>query len=444
MAASLSASLAASLAPGQLTQLLLSCADMVLRCSDGRAIPCVRFHCLATCEAIRNLAEDAVLEKDERGRLVVPFPNVDSSDLAIAMDVVHGVLAVGELCAATAPAALRGLRALGNDALDEELVERLWEVTAAGSMLDVQPHLDDLLHTRSVRLAVLRRVAVLCPTWPDFRRRVLGGLAMDVDTATWLLRHLPQFYPAGLAFVAVLDALPPRVLDPATALRLLSAPCSAPHFHPAEALDAVHALARLFAREGWDAGQLDFMRSLLTAMRAFDVAPHVASDVHGSIVTITGAPAVSVLLTVRERRGGVCSRKMAPWLRLHVDWATGAVDARLSLRELASGVRGGWRALGCEVRLTAYEHWDDGDDGDGGDRMDGEGGLVVARAPATSELWYACQTTHPAGLLSLSEHGRYAAGDADAFRAAVRSSALSRLRVDVFYARHSVLHKAFF
>lgn len=407
-----------SLATGQLLQLLESCSDMVLQCSDGRRIPCVRYHLVTTCEAIRHVTEDiddAMLDKDERGRTVVPFPNVDASDLAIAVEVVHGVTAISELCEGTAPAALRGLRALGMDALDDDILGRIWELVRGDSLPAIRPHMDDLLHTPGVRTHVLRRLVVLCPTWTGFATHVLRHVAMDVCTASWMLHHLTKFYPAGLVFGAVLEALPRTALaDPGTALRLFTGPRNTSSYHPAEALDVLRALGRVFAREGWDATQTEFFGAMLTAMSVYDVAPHVASDLHGSIVLLDGSPTASVLLFVHERKGAV-SRKLARWLKVRVDWATGVVDARISFPELDRAVRR------CEVRLVAYED------------------------PATTaELWYECSTTLPSLPMTLSDHGQYAAGDVDAFRDMVRSDAFTRLRIDVFYAGHSVLKKAIF
>lgn len=395
--------------------LLESCADMVLQCSDGRVIPCVRFQCMTTCDAIRHVVEDVELRKDAKGRMIVPFPNVDSTDLAMASNVVHGVTAVHQLDEYSTPATLRGLRALGHTSLTNEILERLWAVLSAkdgAHWPDVRPHMCELMHTPSVRLDVVRQLARLCPCWPDFSSKVLGNVTMDVQLATWLLPKLCAFFPAGPVFTRVLGLLPAGVLTPDAVLGLF--PASAPAcFHPLEAVDVMDALAALFAAREWDKGVLGLLRALMAAMRVFDVAPCVANSLHGTIVQIDRTPTVSVLLAVAERKGPV-SRKMAPWLWMTVDWAAGRVDASVQLSKLDDAAR---RARKCHVRLTAY--------GTAGD---------------CAEVWYHVPVVHPAVWFRLLDAGRYVAGNPEAFAAAVRAGGLTRLRLDLLYGQHDPLH----
>ena len=397
---------------------------MVLRCSDGRCIPCVRYYCLASCEVISHVAEDTELPKDERGRCIVPFPNVDSSDLALAVEVVHGARAVGTLDSTTAPAALRGLQALGHTALSLIMMEQLWCVVCGGSFVEVQPHINELLHTESVRHKVLKKLAELLPTWPEFSSKVLGAVSMDAELASYLLRMLARFFPAGPLFRRVLDLLPISVLDSRTALSLFAGPMNASSYHPSEVVDVLDALARTFqlglatSPARWDVSLLDFMRGLLTAGQVFDVAPHVANSMHGSIVLLERTPTASMLLLVHEKKG-VVNRKMAPWISLHIDWATGVVDARITMSKLDDVGRSVQR---CQARLSVYG----GEDGRSG------------------ELWYVIDPVHPQLTFSLVDDGRYGAGCVETFRSLARDGSSDRLRVDLFYGEHSVLEKAFF
>lgn len=391
--------------------LLHACADMVLQCSDGRVIPCVRFQCMTSCDVIRHVIEDVELRKDDKGRMIVPFPNVDSGDLAMACDVMHGVTGVHQLDEYSAPAALRGLRALGHSALTDHLLERLWTVLSSKEWLDVQPHMSELLHTPSVRLDVLRQLARLCPSWPDFSSKVLAHIDMDSALATWMLPRLCAFFPAGAVFTRVLDLLPACVLTMDMALSLF--PASAPScFHPLEALDVVDALAAMFAAQGWDKGVLALLRALLSSMRIFDVTPCLAASLHGTIVQIDRQPSASVLLAIEEHRGPV-NRKLAPWLWLTADWAAGRVDARIELHKLDDAAR---RARKCHVRMTAYD-------------ASGE----------CADVWYLLPVVHPAVSFRVMDSGRYAAGNPEAFAAVVRSDTLARLRLDLFYGQHDPL-----
>lgn len=396
--------------------LLETCSDMVLQCSEGAAIPCIRFYCIASCDVIRNLVEDVVLQKDDKGRCIVPFPNVSRTDLATAVEVIHGVRSVSKLSAASAPAALRGLRALGHTGMNTQIMQKLWSLVKDCGFPHIQPHINELLHTDVVRLDVLRRLVVLCPVWSVFSAKVLGEVCMDLRLAHWLLVLLSRAFPAGPLFRRVLDKLPLAVLDAQAALSLFTAPANASAYHPSEAVDVLGALVRRFETAKWDAPLLGFMRALLTSMQVFDIAPHVAVPLHGTIVMLERTPAVSVLLVVGERRN-VCMRKVAPWLSLSVSWVAGTVDARIILDKLDDPGR---FPPSCQVRLTAYE------------------------AARSTEVWYAVDHVHPAVPIQLQTHGRCSAGCPQSFAAVMRSQGVSRLRVDLFYADHSVLEKAFF
>lgn len=399
-------------------ELLESCADMVLQCSDGRALPCIRFQCLTSCEVIQHLAQDVDLAKDDRGRVIVPFPNVPSADLAAAVAVIHSVCAIDALQADTAPVALRGLRALGHTSLTTRVVERLWTLVRDGELAGIRPHINELLHTTSIRLQVLRRLVVMCPTWPEFCAKVLAALQPDLAVAIWLLGVLPRFFAVGPLFVHLLDRLPTSVMNAQSAMRLFTEPCNASSYHPAEVTDMLRALARKFKAGGWDDVHLTFLRDVLTATQQYDVAPAIASSMHGSVILLERTPAASMLLTVGDRRAAYMSRRMAPWLTLQINRGTGVVDGRVTLDRLDEQGR---YARSCQVRLTAY----------------GPGDLCA-------ELWRVYEGVLPMVPFGLVDAGEYGGGDVETFRGLVRSGDLVRLRVDVFYAETSVLEKAFF
>lgn len=407
---------------------------MVLRCGDGREIPCVRYECLVSCEVLQHLAEDVTLHKDARGRAIVPFPNVDSADLATAIQVIHGITPPGELDASSAPAALRGLHALGHRTLVAPVMQQLWAVLSVSSTdlaRDAEPHVNELLHTASVRLDVLRALVRACPTWREFSERVMPHVRMDLDLARWLLGHLVKFFPAGPVFLCVLDSVPTSVLTPESALSLFTPP-GAVSYHPPEAMDVVRALADAMggtqntdthnaqnthngSTEAWVPSVLEFMRAMLAATQVYDIAPHVANSLHGTIVLLDRTPSASVLLTT-DRRGSV-SRKLAPWLWLHADWGAGAVDVRISLDRMDDMAR---RARRCHVRLTAYANAE------------------------SEEVWYVVSHVHPALEFWGVRDGQVAAGSADSFAGAVRKPTMTRLRIDLFYGEHSPLDRPMF
>ena len=398
--------------------LLDECSDMVLRCDTGREIPCIRFSCMTTCEAIRNVVEDATMKRDARGRTIVPFPGVDPDDLSVAIHILHGVVSPSDLAPPAVVSALRGMRALGHSRQDSSMMALLWASLEHASFDDLAPYVDDLLHTRSIRIQVLRRVVTMYPCWPEFCERVLNKVCMDTDTAVWMIPLLSRFFPAGPLFKYVLDAIPASVLDARSCLALFTAPKNAASYHPAEAMDVVSALSSAFRRHAWDdGGVLAFMQALVEATMVFDVSPMVANTMHGTIILLERTPSASLLLQVHAQRGTV-SRRMAPWLAVSINWATGVVDARVNLDRLDDVAR---RARACQVRLTAY-----------------------LSSSSAVDVWYSFGSLAPLSSFSLLSQGVVAAGDEAAFRSAVAHVELRRLRVDVFYSSSSVLAKAFF
>ena len=206
------------------------------------------------------------------------------------------------------------------------------------------------------------------------------------------------------------------------ALSLFAEATNAPAYHPAEAMDAVAALAGLIAARRWDPTAAAFLDGLRVATQVYDVTPHSATALHGSLVLLERTPTASMLLEVmpEARRRARVTRKMAPWLWLWVDWGTGEVNARVTLSRVDDAGR---RASACQVRLTAY-----------------------ARDGECRELWYAAPgvpIAHALREFVLLEHGRLALGCQESFRGLVRhgGGALARLRVDVFYGQRSVLDR---
>ena len=394
------------------TMLLDECSDMVLHCSDGRSIPCVRYTCMTTCDVIRHVVEDVDLAQDGRGRFVVPFPNVDSADLSSAIDVIHDVRPVEAMCVSELAAALRGCGVLGHTAHTPLLLERVWELVKYGSYAQMEPYVSDLLHQSALRLPVLKRLMVLRSTWAEFRD-ALEGIELDVSLAIFVLHTASQFFAVGPMFVSLLNMLPDGALDAESALSLFSAPRNALAYHPAEVVDVVEALC---SKLGSKLGSLAaFLRAVVVANQVYDVAPLLANGMNGTIIMLEHVPSVSLLCGVSERKG-VILRKMAPWLSVSIDWNTGGMDALMVLSKLDDVGR---MARRCQVRFTAYA-----------------GDLV-------GEVWYVFTHINPRLTVSVRNDSAYAVGCTQTFRTAMRSACLSRLRVDVFYGESNVLEKAF-
>lgn len=395
------------------TMLLDECSDLVLRCSDGRCIPCVRYTCMTTCDVIRHVVEDVGLSTDFRGRLIVPFPNVDSADLGSAIDVIHDVRPVEAMCVAELAAALRGCAALGHGAHTACLLERVWELVKHGTYTQMQPYVSDLLHVTALRQQVLKRLMILRPMWEDFWD-ALAGVDVDVPLAIFVLQTTSKYYAAGPLFVHLLRELPDGALDAESALSLFSAPRNALAYHPAEVVDVVDSICcKLASRLG--AGLSAFLRAVVVANRVYDVAPLLANGLSGTIIMLEHVPSVSLLCVVSERKG-VILRKMAPWLSVSIDWNTGVMDALMALSKVDEVGR---YARQCQVRFTAYA----------GD--------------VCGEIWYVFTNINPRLTVSVRNDCSHAIGCVRAYRTAMQSAELTRIRIDVFYGETSVLERAF-
>jgi hypothetical protein len=404
--------------------LLDSCSDMVIRCDDGSDIACVKYTCMTMCDAIRNLVEDIDdLERDDRGRVVVPFPGVNSTDLALAVYVMHHAVPFQTLTRDTAVVALRGLRALGHAAhLCDAVLEHLWgTLRECNHIVHLQGLVDDLMHHPTIRDAALQKMATLCPTWTEFSARVLSQVSMDTHLAAWLVRTTRSFFPAGPVFLAVLRKL--RGLDGDKVMRLFVDSDVASCCHPTE----MYHIMSQFNTGPMQAALGDTMAKFLWMLSwPFDaeycsLAPSAAAGFNGTVRCYEDV--ASALLTTLDARHSY--RRITPWLRLHVVWAVGSVAVYMDTSpwtDVSRRVREHGR---CEVRITAYAKYPD----------EAKDLVYTVRVPNPNLA--AVSTDEP----SMS---KLVAGDPTAFNRLVASSSLKMLRVDVYHSKRNVVLDPFF
>lgn len=400
----------------RMMELLEKRADMVIKCDGGRLLPACSYVAMTKCATIRHVVEDTTLPKDDAGRVVVPFPNVPAEELSLALQLVHGAGEGAEWGSDSIAAALRGLDALGVcGTIYLQTLINLW-FKVRGRWARIEPHVDTLVRCAMIRSDVLRDLVVLWPSWPDFRDKVLGAVPMDVALATEVMNTLASFFPIGPLHTFLLDQLPPtRTGD---AMDVFARSKASSFCHPAEVVDVARAVSSAYGRLGTGATTVThFLDAACTALETVDHVPCAATSISGTVIEVSGTPMVSMLMTVHDRKGGGTGRKLAPWLVVFIDWSTGMVDAEVRLGRLPDA-----RCTSrVQVRLTAY----------GNDN-------------ACADLWYSVEGLAQGVAFQLADAGAYVSGNVDAFRGLVRSSALSRLRFDMFYARDSVFEKSFF
>lgn len=338
------------------------CSDMVLRVR-GEDIPCVRFNLMAACDIVRFLAEDVDLDRDRRGRVVVPMPELDARTAHVTLDLLHGVAGAADLDRADTERGLRGMDYLGSSVLVPTLLARLWHWIRDADLPEIIGHAGRLILDPAQQPLVMRRLVVLRPLWHDFLAEVVDAVEMDFDIARAIVTHLARFYPASTVLRAVLARLPHPTADKVVALCSMHG-C---YYHPAEVPDALTAMRHTLARHGLESPVVGLCGTLLEALGTYHVAPLSAARVSGSVI-LYEAPTVSVLLTVEPECRKPIIVRATSWLRVNVDCESGTMDTSFLLARIDDhGSRQAQLRVTCESqRGASSEMWYMFEDVDGG------------------------------------------------------------------------------
>jgi hypothetical protein len=391
---------------------LAECADMVLRVGDPpRDVPCVKYIVLTCCGVIRYVCEDVTMDRDDRGRVVVPVPGVDPQGVELVLDILHGLRLASTLTEAEAVATLRGIDVLGCDAVAGMVLGRLWTWLRVQTVERILPHASRLMRDASVQGRVLSRLVMLRPCWSDFQADVLDKLPLDFDLAKVMLTYLIRFFPASTVLGAIVQRLQSPTADKVLAL------CGdhGTYYHPGEVRDVLKLLGKAIPA---DHAVAPLARSLTEALTTFRALPLASSRVHGTVLLFQ-LPTVSALMTFQsDQPTKPMTVRATSWLRVELDPRTGAIDVSFVLGRVDDNEA----SSSAQLRVTCWSR-------DKGTRE------------SMSETWHCFENIDRQAWTSLT-HETSSFGQQAAEAAAVQN--LHRLRVDLFYsADQNVLDQPF-
>lgn len=406
---------------GAARALLAECADMVLRVGGGEKssvdLPCVKYIVLACCGVIRNVCEDTMLERDDRGRDVVPVPGVDPAGVELTLDVLHGLREPSTLDEAEATATLRGIDVLGCDPVAPLVLARLWTWLRLQTVERILPHASRLLREPSVQGRVLSRLVMLRPCWSDFQTDVLDRLPLDFDLAKVALTYLLRFFPASTVLDAVVQRLQNATPDKVLAL------CGdhGTYYHPGEVRDVLKLLNEAIPE---DHGVGPLARSLTEALTTYRAMPLASARVHGTVLLFQ-LPTVSVLMAFEpEQPTKPTIVRATSWLRVDVDPRAGAIDVAFLLGRVDDGEA----STSAQMRITCWS------------RAASRDKSRDARE-SMSETWHCFENVDRQAWTSLAQ-ATSSFGQQAIEAACLRD--LHKLRVDLFYsADQNVLDQPF-
>jgi hypothetical protein len=362
--------------------------------------------------------EDVTLNRNEMGWLVVPFPDVDA-DMTSALRNAVWVIHMGStkmMCTEKSlVATLRGMDFLGHTRYRQAVVEKLWALLSPGTLVNMLPHVNEVVRAANIQRAVLQRLLRGASSWELFSGVISHSMQMDLGLATEIMQPLARFFPAGPLFCKLVGALPSPGLD---SMKLLELYCAVtPYLHPREVSGAMTALFKK-CNELTDDPHAAIVRQVargtVSALTASLVAPECVKAMHGSVVFMPHGSSVSVLLQMDGRYQHIQSRTIASWVSVVVNWDDGNVDVRLVLAKLC-----GAGSRGCQVRLTGYKH----------------------DTVTSAEKWYELRHPNPNELVSVAEAGVLyeRIGNPLRFGDMLVTREMSILRIDVFYGVQNVM-----
>lgn len=394
--------------------MLLDCADMVLRLSDGTDVPCVRYNMMAACEIVRFLAEDVSLDKDAAGRVVVPLPGIDAPSVRVTVDLLHGICAASDVSRDDAKRALRGMDVLGSQVLVPLLHARLWHWIQYDALGELLPYVPRLAAEAKVQVPLMRRLVGMRPQWADFKVEVLSRLSVDFELARVLLCHMVRFFPASTALAAVVDCLQHPTADKILAL----AGEHGSYYHPGEVRDVMTVLERALEAHCPESPALGLARTTLGALSTYRTLPLAAAKVHGTVLLFE-EPTVSVLLTFETGSQRPIFVRATSWLRVNVDRESGTMDISF----LLSRVDNTGDVRDVQLRVLCWSE-----------------DVECGTSDISSEVWYEFAGVDTHAWTSLSQ----AAGTSEHQGQVAALQQPRRMRLDFFYdTRHSALDRPF-
>lgn len=395
-------------------ELMNRCADMRLRADDGTIIPCCRYNCLSTCTVLRELAESMDVQPGQE--FEVPVPNVPSLPLRLAVESLHGLRCPTTLSLDEVKETLHGLDVLGCTCLDFLLLDRAWSLVQKAP-LDVftsfAPH---FLQSKTYQLPCLKELVRRMPLWTDFQDWLSAWSDLDATLAKVMVANLVKFYPACTVLLTIFDELPNAAMTETTLLELIGLAHTDVFYHPEDVRLILQRVVNVFTVRHWSPVVLGALKTFLGGLKCYEVAPSMANDVHGSVVTFEATPHASVRITFDSRPATPKTMVVAPWLRLEYTLSTGHIHPILRLWKLDAMAR---KCQNVQLRITATS------------------GTVTH-----TDVWYTWDDIDPRDVLTVNSADSMQGSQA-ALSRTLMSPSLRAVRLDVYYGRLSILREPF-
>lgn len=402
--------------------LLASCADAVVRTSDGKEFPASKFTCVSSCSVLRDLVECTKLKTTEDGRTIFPVPHSSSSTVALVIDLLHNVRRPEDLQLKEMNEAFAGLDLFGCDHLHGRLLDQLWRLVER-----TDEAIDDyalrLLQSPCHKMKCLSLLVKRMPLWSDFMQFLEDVVPLDAEMAVFLGSHLIKFFPPDQVIYTLLDLFPFKQLSPSLVYGLVGTLGSGVYYHPSEATRVLITVKAVLESRGWDAQVTEMLKTIVDGHRRYEVAPSIASKIHGTVFMYDGSPVASALLIFDSGEGGWQSRAtmrsitVTPWLRVHLR-PSGVLYAWLQPWKMDQASR---MASAVQLRVTAAP--------------------TGKKKDEVKDVWWTWDNLQPSRTMVLSTFTTQPQlGDLAAVQAIVRSGVRS-IRFDVHYGAKSILER---
>lgn len=393
----------------------------VLAFDDGQRVPCDRFIMRSLCGVLARLLEDAQPASDVRGRTLIPVPGRPSAPFWVAVDVLHGGRLAWKLGLDEVLRVTECMAYLECNVHDNALDSRLWQLVRQSELAHLLPHVPRLLRSLVTAGVAARRLIQLRPLWADFRRDVLDALApgeLDGVLIDSLVAYAPNYFPPHLVLEWALGAC--LHMGEARAQRLASQ--HSVMCHPCEVPLVLRTLVDLYETRGdWCRSAGGLLRSVLTSIDKYDIAPLAAARAHGSVIKFHDVPMASVCLLMDAGRPPARGVRVTRWLT--VTLRPHGLEARFRPRKI-DDLSVNCSALQLRVMCAAC----------------GE-----SSSTEPTEAWYLFDDIggpDDDDQYTLS-HASRVLGDAAGVCEALQGRGPRRLRLDFFFGRVSVLDNPF-
>jgi hypothetical protein len=262
------------------------------------------------------VAEDTGATKE------IPFPNVCSKNLQMALDVVHELASLDDSSLADVECAAQGFDLLG---CTIDVIPRVWAIVkATADIYQLRARLPVLMRAESVdAIDVLRRAVVLAPRFEDVLTTI-HACEPDYEMAVLLSTTLAKMYPVGALVKEICRAVTTPGMTLEQAMRVTGCDGVGTYTHPHEVAEIL-----AFLRDRYRSAESSvwgFVRAMAGAMHVYDVAPLSCATFGGSVISFHDSNSTSIMLVVD---GPLVRRRVniTKWLKFSIEDMTASVYA---------------------------------------------------------------------------------------------------------------------